>query len=307
MSDATALDALTLDQLRVFLAVVDAGSFTSASKKLRRAQSAVSYAIANLEKQLGVVLFDRASRTPKLTPAALALAAEARGVVTRVDHLRGLARQIAGGVEPSVSFAVDVLFPLDGLVASLSEFEQRFPTVALDLHTEVLGGVTQLVADGTCSFGIAGPLPKWPDRVVHRPITQLPMAWAAAPEHPLARVRGAIPADVAREHTQIVLTDRSRLTDGYDLGIVAARVWRVASLGAKHELLRAGLGWGGMPLHAIEEDLAKKKLVRLRLAGRESERHEAPLFLVYRPAEPPGPAAQWLVERLGKRCEGKGG
>ncbi|WP_280952728.1 LysR family transcriptional regulator [Mesorhizobium sp. WSM3860] len=61
------LDALTLDQMRMFLAVADAGSFRLASMRLGRAQSAVSHAIANLETELKTVLFDRSTRRPTLT------------------------------------------------------------------------------------------------------------------------------------------------------------------------------------------------------------------------------------------------
>ena len=49
----------TLDQLRVFLTVVDVGSFAGAARRLGRATSVISYSIANLEAQLGVLLFDR--------------------------------------------------------------------------------------------------------------------------------------------------------------------------------------------------------------------------------------------------------
>lgn len=67
----------TLDQLKVFLAVVETGSFTAAAKRLRRAVSAISYAIATLEQQLGLELFDRqGSRTPALTEAGVAMLPE---------------------------------------------------------------------------------------------------------------------------------------------------------------------------------------------------------------------------------------
>jgi DNA-binding transcriptional LysR family regulator len=305
MTEPTPTDALTLDQLRVFLAVVDAGGFSAASRTLRRAQSAVSYAIANLERQLGVSLFERSGRKPTTTAAGEALAAEARMVVDRVDRLKARARGIASGVEPRVSIAVDVMFPLPPLVRSLGEFRERFPTVALELRTEVLGAVTQLVADGVCSVGLAGHLQKWPDGIERRPLTRVPMAWVASKDHPLAARRGAIPTEIAREHVQIVLADRSRLTEGYDLGVLASRTWRVLDLAAKHALLRAGLGWGGMPLHSVADDLARKRLVRLRLAEFDGQPHEAPLFAVHRVAEPPGPAARWLVEALATGCAGK--
>ncbi len=53
------LDALTLDQMRIFVTVAEAGSFRAAATRLARAQSAISHAIANLEVQLGLSLFDR--------------------------------------------------------------------------------------------------------------------------------------------------------------------------------------------------------------------------------------------------------
>src|SRR5262249_28525448 len=69
----------TLDQLRVFLAVVDVGSFAGAARKLGRATSVVSYSIANLEAQLGVELFDReTTRKPQLTEAGSTDWSEAR-------------------------------------------------------------------------------------------------------------------------------------------------------------------------------------------------------------------------------------
>ena len=61
------LDAVSLDQLRTFIAAVDEGSFSAASRKLLRSQSVVSEAISNLEEQIGVQLFDRSGRYPKLT------------------------------------------------------------------------------------------------------------------------------------------------------------------------------------------------------------------------------------------------
>jgi DNA-binding transcriptional LysR family regulator len=76
----------TLDQLKVFLTVVETGSFAAAARKLNRATSVVSYAIANLEAQLGVSLFDREStRKPQLTDSGLTVLAEARTIYGGVD------------------------------------------------------------------------------------------------------------------------------------------------------------------------------------------------------------------------------
>src|SRR3546814_4017091 len=58
----------SIDQLRIFIAVAEAGSFSAAARRLNRAQSVISYAIANLEEQLGgIALFDRSAHRPALT------------------------------------------------------------------------------------------------------------------------------------------------------------------------------------------------------------------------------------------------
>jgi DNA-binding transcriptional LysR family regulator len=295
-------EGLTLDQLRLFLAVIDAGGFSAASRSLRRAQSAVSYGIANLERQLGVALFDRSGRKPVLTPPGEELAAEARGVCDQVDRLRAKAHGMAEGVEPRLALAVDHMFPLPALVAALRAFSERFPTVSLTLHTEALGAVAEQVASGACSVGIGAAVPRWPEGVERRPLARVTMLHVAAKAHPLARHRGPIPAHLVREHVQIVLADRSRLSADFEIGIFSRRRWRVLDLNAKHALLRAGLGWGGMPIHVVADDLAKKRLVRLNLEEVGAPTFEAILFALHRTVEPPGPAAQWLLDRLGRGC-----
>ncbi len=301
-SPPSSTDALTLDQLRLFLAVVDAGGFSAAARTLRRAQSAVSYGVANLERQLGTSLFDRSGRKPRLTQAGDELAAEARGVCTQVDRLRARAHDIAQGVEPRLAIAVDHMFPLPALVHALREFRDRYPTVSLTLHTEALGAVAELVSAGVCSVGIGAEVPKWPGGLERRPLARVTMLRVAARTHPLARLRGPLPGHIVREYVQIILADRSVLSQDYEIGIYSPRRWRVLDLAAKHALLRAGLGWGGMPLHVVADDLAKKRLVRLHIEEAGSLTDEAILFAMHRTAEPPGPAAQWLVERLGQAC-----
>jgi DNA-binding transcriptional LysR family regulator len=299
---SSSAEALTLDQLRLFLAVVDAGGFSAAARALRRAQSAVSYGVANLERQLDTPLFDRSGRRPLLTPAGDELAAEARAVCSQVDRLRARAHGIAQGVEPRLPIAVDHMFPLQALVRALSEFRDRYPTVSLELHTEALGVVAELVAGGTCSVGIGVAVPRWPQGLERSPLAKVTMLHVAAPSHPLARRRGPLPTHLVREHVQIVLADRSRLSEDYAIGVFSQRQWRVLDLSAKHAMLRAGLGWGGMPMHLVADDLKRKLLVRLHVEEVGAPTFEAQLFAIHRTAERPGPAAQWLLERLGRDC-----
>ena len=85
----------SLDQLRIFLAVAEEGSFHAAAKRQGRAISAISYGIGQLEAQLGLTLFAReGSRRPELTEAGRALLVEAKGVADRADGLLAKARSL---------------------------------------------------------------------------------------------------------------------------------------------------------------------------------------------------------------------
>src|SRR5262245_42021994 len=139
----------SIDQLRIFLAVVDEGSFNRAASRLGRAISVVSYGIANLEAQLGVTLFDReGSRRPQLTEAGKALLSEVRTVADDVDALLAKVRSLHQGLEAEFALGVDVMVPSAVTAQVLRTFQRMFPTVTLRLHVEGLGGVAALVLDG---------------------------------------------------------------------------------------------------------------------------------------------------------------
>src|SRR6185295_18626073 len=131
--------APTLDQVAVFLAIVETGSFTAAARKLGRAVSVISYAIANLENQLGVSLFVRAGTArPKLSDAGRAILSDSRNLAIAVDGLLAKARGLTSGLEAEVSLVVDVMWPAKKLVKALDDFRRKFPTVALRLQVETL-------------------------------------------------------------------------------------------------------------------------------------------------------------------------
>src|SRR5262249_33564686 len=130
----------TIDQLTVFLAVVDAGSFAAAGRRLGRATSAISYTIANLEGQLGVAPFDRQqTRKHVLTEAGQAVLSKAAALAAGMDDLRAMVKGLHDGLETEVSLAVDVMLPTSRLVDAVRAFESRFPGVTLRLHVEALG------------------------------------------------------------------------------------------------------------------------------------------------------------------------
>src|SRR5690606_22502451 len=130
----------TFDQLKIFLAVVETGSFAAAGRQLNRATSVISYGVANLEAQLGLSLFEReGTRKPRLTAAGQAVLAEARAIGKGIDGLRAKVKGMLGGLEARVDLAIDVMLPSAWLGETLRAFSAAFPTVALNLHVEALG------------------------------------------------------------------------------------------------------------------------------------------------------------------------
>jgi DNA-binding transcriptional LysR family regulator len=292
------LDALTIDQLRMLAAIADTGSFTAAAKKLQRAQSAVSHAIATLEGQLGVILFDRSERRPQLTEIGKAVLADARLAIARVETLKARARNLASGVEPEITMAVTVLCPMDPLLRALDAFRREFPRVGVELFVEEIGGSAVLVHERVCAIGVSGTpsLRMVPaGELVTIPLGDVEVAAVAAPGHPLARAGYPLSEPDLAEHRQLVPTSRAR--QPYPNTLVR-EVWRVADLGLRRDMILRGMGWGTVPLHLVEADIATGRLVRLDIATRADELMRVGLFAIHRLDRPMGPAAAWFVGAL---------
>ena len=288
----------TLDQLQVLVYVVDTGSFTGAAKKLNRALSVISYTISNLEAQLGIGLFDRtSSRRPQLTEAGRVVLAEARSVVGSVGTLRAKVAGMLQGLEGELHVVLDSLLSRERVVDALTVFSREYPSVKLHLHVETLGAVAGLVLDGTAVIGISGPFTVGFDELRRTSVGSLRMVPVAGRHHPLAEVPpGGHRPGASRDHVQLVVYDRSPLTAGRDFSVSASHTWRLAELYSKHMLLRAGMGWGMMPLAMVKDDVAAGVLVEL--ATPDAVAFDYPLDAIYRADTPPGPAARWLIERL---------
>ncbi|TNF28630.1 MAG: LysR family transcriptional regulator [Deltaproteobacteria bacterium] len=292
---------LTLDQLVVLSAVVEHGSFSAAGRALRRAQSGVSYAIANLEDALGVSLFDRSGHAPRLTEAGAALLTDARAVLDRVGRLEGRARALAAGVETEVALAIDAMVPLDVLAEVSAAFRVAWPEVTLRVYTEALGGVMARVMDGSARLGVTSEVGS-PERLDSAPVAEVALVAVAAAGHPLAQRSAPLDDAAFADEVQIVLSERGVTTPSADVNVLSACTWRVADLATKHALVRAGLGWGTLPEHLVADDLASGTLVAIAPASWGSGARRATLYSVTRVDRPPGPAGAWLRAALHSVC-----
>ena len=294
------LDPVTLDQLRAFVTVVEEGNFSAAARKLKRVQSAISTAMANLEDQLGVPIWDRTTKIAKLTDEGQSVLAATRRVLAEVDGLKQLTAGLVRGIEASVSLCVDALFPVSALVDLCAGFAREFPAVDLRVDTQVMSAVSERVLRGAATIGVATPLGAAPglERKVLSPIR---MVAVVGPDHPMAAIEGPVPTKRLADSIQIVLSER--IDEGVaDQAVLSPRTWRVGDLHTKHAMLRAGLGWGNLPEHLVRDDLRSRALVEIRPAGWGRDEHMLYLSAIYRTDTTFGPAHRWLLGEVEVLC-----
>lgn len=294
------LDNVTINQLRAFVAVCDQGSFSGAARKLGRAQSAISHAIKALESAFDVELFERNTRKAQLSAAGRSLLPDARAVISRTEEMKNRAGAIARVGVPQVSVAVDAYFPRARLIDGLRMLQEEFPTAAINLRITTMQGGESLVFEGGCSLAVTiENVPELnPDAIERSWLCEAEMVTACAPSHPLASATGPIPMDEFGLHIQVVVTDNQPGAEKTQQGVAGKRQWLVNDLGAKRDLLKAGLGWGHLPRHLVAEDLAGGQLVELERRAW----HIRPLTFVVsqRRGHDLSPSESRLVEFLGK-------
>jgi len=296
-----ATDGLTLDQLTIFVTVVEQGSFSAAARHLRRAQSAITYGIQNLERQTGTELFDRSAYRPILTDAGRVLLPRAQRIVESVFDYRRQARSLLAGVEARLTLVVDVTAPDVIVTAALKAFNAEFPMVELVLLTRALESCFSALHEGAADLGLVvapAALPQM-DALEFSTFGMLALIVVAAPDHPLANAGRPLEENDLRDHTQLMLSSSGPQASGDHSGYGINR-WRIHDLHMRHRLLLAGVGWGGMPSHMVADDLQQGRLVKLELERKAADvfGFTAPLASAHLRAKTLGPAGRWLFERL---------
>jgi DNA-binding transcriptional LysR family regulator len=292
------LEGVTIEQLRTLVVVAEAGSFSAAARKLGRVQAAVSQSIDRLENQLGLLLFDRSGRVPRLTSQGEAVVQAASKVGGELDALAILAETLKRGHETRLPIVVDLLFPTASLVAFAKDFAKAYPSVELVLFTDVLSAVTAHVREKRSTLGIAvedADLRGLDQRAV-ADVQLLPVA---AKDHALAKQRGPLDAKTLSSAVQIVLGVEGGSADH---GVFSSRTWRVVDLATKHALIGGGLGWGHLPEHLVRADLRRGRLCQLELEAWGPTPPRRSLLLVWRKGAVLGPVARWAEARLGELC-----
>ena len=255
--------AMTYDQVIAFVAVANEGAFTAASSALHKSQPAVSKLVRNLESELGVELFDRSRYRATLTDAGRLLYERASALLEQTEALRSFGKELAGDVEAVVRLAIEAVTPIEPILAALRAVRDRFPAVRIELATERLAGAADALHEGRADVIVATRIGLRGARVETARFADVRIVPVVRADHPLAS--GRTPSrTLLRVHPQIVLRDSAQQPDAPSLNVLDGGLrWSVTDVGAKRDVILAGMGWGGLPEHVVAADLAAGRLAAL--------------------------------------------
>ncbi|MCW6512952.1 LysR family transcriptional regulator [Lichenifustis flavocetrariae] len=296
------IGSLTLDQLRVLATIAETGSFSAAGRKLNRAQSAISQAVATLEGVQGVTLFDRSGHRPLLTEVGRALVGQARIVLASAGRFEALAAGTREGIEPELAVAIDPLIPTAPLIESLRALRDTFPHLPVTFSTEGLRGAERRLRKGEAALAFCLLLPVVPEDVVALPLLRARLVPVVSPDHPLARLDRPATREDLHQHVQLVLSDPNA-PDGPSYGVIGTKAWRFVDLGRRLDFLLAALGWCRMPEHLVASHLADGRLVALPMADDLGPAEPLTIYAAHMRDRALGRAGRWLLEDLRSRVD----
>ena len=257
--------SFTLEQLRALDAVVHEGSFAKAAKALHRVPSALTYLIQGLEEQLEVRLFVRKGRRSVLTEAGEKILRHARQVLSQADALNLAAQELRDGWEAELIVVIDGALPQTDLTRCLRRFARPEVPTRLRVDVEYQEGVIDRFHSSEAHIGLCLGFRGDGDERGYRcqPLEALELLLVASHDHPLSK--GRVTPERRIPHAELITRDSSpRFTKEFKPSYEGSKTTVFLSdFYSKRAALLAGAGYGWIPRHFVEEDLAQEKLVLL--------------------------------------------
>ena len=292
---------ISLEQWRALIAVVEAGGYAQAAKKLSKSQSSITYAVQKLQSLLGVRAFSIEGRKAVLTPTGRLLYRRACALMAEAGSLERSARALSAGWEAEIRLAAEIIFPTWLLLRCLDRFGAESPQTRIELIESVMGGTPEALLQGQADIAIS---PTVPVGFLGDPLMRLRAIAAAHPEHPLHRIRRPLTDRDLRAHRHLVVRETGSQRTSRVLSMEAKQRWTVSHLATSIQAARMGYGFAWYPEDAIRDELAQGTLKPLRL--REGEVRFAELYLIIAERDDPGPGtlrlAQIIREAVMSEC-----
>ncbi|MEH6477259.1 MAG: LysR family transcriptional regulator [Sneathiella sp.] len=291
---------MTLDQLKSLQAIVEGGSLRVAAQNLHRTQPTISVAIKNLEKELGLKIFDRGEYRNKLTPHGEALYKKAKLVLGQAQSFENLAKQLTTGQELEVGIAFTSAIPVSPILNTIRQCKTEFPRTRLEIYSENGMGPLDLLEDEQASLIII-PWIKNIESLESIHFMNVRFDSVISAQSPLLTEYDVVPKSVLKKHPQVIISGRKSSKTTYGV-LEGGDQWRVNDFQTKKELITKGMGWGSLPEHLIKEELEQGVLAPLKVEG-DTKMQDIEFRIARLEAVPVGPVAQRLWQLFQERAE----
>lgn len=289
-----AVDLISFEQLRAFIAACEKGSFSAAARELGKAQSVVSTQIQNLELDLNLVLFDRTGKYPVATDAARLLLPLARQVLAQMKRFQQAAASYQAGEESQLRVAFEELVMPDRLNDMLAAFAERFPFTQVVASTAADSEIIAMVADGQVDFAFVTGRDAYPEEIDFNNLGQQKVLILAGHEHPLTQTAIVSLSDLSK-HRQIITATAT----SHKRWQLSTQVWTCDSLLQAMELAQRGVGWINAPYEAARPFLKAGKLIELTVNNALTS-WTLGVDLLWSNKTPQGIGAKWFAREAGR-------
>ena len=259
---------MDLHQLKVFHSAVTAGGVTHASRELHLSQSTVSHHIKQLEEELACQLFLRVGKRVLLTEAGQLLRVHCEKIFQDVQNAEMSIRELAGMQKGKVRFGTGATTLIYQLPPALETYQARFPNIELIVVSDITDNILRDVQAQRLDVGLV-MLPVDQTDLQVDPLCHEELKIALPSRHPLARKRALSVADVGR--LRFILYEQKtvmrRLIDNFfvELGVMPRIAMVMENIEAIKSLVGAGLGASVLPVHAVGEEAADRKVSLMRV------------------------------------------
>lgn len=283
------------ESLQAFVLAASCGSLSAAARRLGKSQSTVSEAVARLELDLGVQLFERGPRQLLLSEAGANLLIYAKEVLAASDRLTRHAVRMASGQETRLTLALSDAYQPKQYEARLLELDQRFPDLQFECLIAEHADVLELVCQGRAHLGLLAAQPAYSADIAHASVpASAEFGLFVARSHPLAALQAVAVDDLSRWRALRLSSVTTSDTPSDELSVSGSRCWTAPDYLLLLEMAVLGFGWAALPRQLVAR-YGAGQLQELQLPGWPKH---VPVDVVWSRQHQLRPVAAWLLDRL---------
>lgn len=288
---------VTLEQWRMFQAVVKFGGFNQAAQGIHKSQSSIHSAVQKIESNLGVQLFKIEGRKTRVTDAGKLMLQRANYLLDEATKVESIGQALGEGVESQLKIAVDEIFPQSLLYKVLVSTSKQYPMLRIELMESILTGAKELLANTQADIAIS---PFAIQDGYSEELCQIEFIAVAHPSHALHAIKGDLTLEDLKSHRQIVVRD-SAVSERQNVGWLGAdQRWTVSHMRTSINMIASGLGFAWLPITSINTMTKEGTLKPLKL--KQNAQRSSKLHLIFKDGDRLGPAARAFIGELRCQC-----